>query len=107
MLRTGLAISILQENNLSGTDLVRAQIPPEELGRLTIERECMRRSIWLIYTLDLMSYLYLDNIVMRPELDLSIRLPMDETSFELAVLASSAEPGAILHYLRVHFLMHC
>lgn len=43
-----------------------------------------------------MAYLYLDVLSPRFRVDLSIRLPMDETRFELADLAATTEPGTRL-----------
>ncbi|OSD03104.1 hypothetical protein PYCCODRAFT_1410100 [Trametes coccinea BRFM310] len=57
-----------------------------------IERECTRRCFWLIQTLAWISYIYTRKPILPRMFELAdlVRLPIDETTFELAVLSSSA-----------------
>jgi hypothetical protein len=92
--RAGLALEIAR-------NLLQGRAPPGSAGAgalaHAVERECLRRSMWLTYTLGIMGYLYLeraDAAQRRRCIDLTMRLPLDETRFELAELASSTPPGA-------------
>jgi hypothetical protein len=71
---------------------------PEPGHEAAVERECVRRAMWLVYTLALTGYLVLgrrDAHQRRKCIDLTMRLPLDETRFELAELAmaGSTTPG--------------
>lgn len=57
----------------------------------SIERECMLRCYWVIYFVDLLSTACTRLPSLFPSLDIRIRLPVDETSFEMGV--QSAMPG--------------
>ncbi|KAL4063107.1 fungal-specific transcription factor domain-containing protein [Scleroderma citrinum] len=58
--------------------------PSPEFINAAIDRECARRVFWLIFISDsVASVLYKRNIL-ATESQLSLRLPMDETSFELS-----------------------
>jgi hypothetical protein len=62
----------------------------------SIQRECARRIMWLIYVVDLMSSVYFKGTPSSNHKPPSC-LPVDETTFELAV--HSALPGEILRSL--------
>jgi hypothetical protein len=66
-------------------------LPSPEFIHTSIERECVRRMFWLIHFEDLMSFIYLKIPVPPKDNELLLRLPVDETSFELAV--HSTLPG--------------
>ncbi|KAI8996568.1 hypothetical protein BD414DRAFT_455429 [Trametes punicea] len=57
-----------------------------------IDRECTRRCFWLIQTMGWISNIYTRKPILprMTELADQVRLPIDETTFELAVLSSSA-----------------
>lgn len=65
---------------------------PEALNRL-IERECTRRCFWLIQAMEWINtiYTYKPIRVRSFELIPHVRLPIDETNFELAVDKASGE----------------
>jgi hypothetical protein len=65
--------------------------PSPEFIEASIERECVRRIFWLIRLVDLMSAIYFKRPVPNKDRELTLRLPVDETSFELAV--HSTHPG--------------
>lgn len=65
--------------------------PSPEFINAAIDRECARRVFWLIFISDCVaSVLYRRNIL-ATESQLSLRLPMDETCFELS--PHTALPG--------------
>jgi hypothetical protein len=61
---------------------------------MAIERECVRRTFWLIHLVDLLSSIFLKTSLLPNETELMLRLPADETSFELAV--HSTLPGTFI-----------
>jgi Fungal specific transcription factor domain len=61
-------------------------VPSPEFIQASIERECVRRIFWLIHLVDLVFCIYLKRpIPPKDPSELQLRLPVDETSFELAV----------------------
>jgi hypothetical protein len=57
-----------------------------------LDRECARRIFWLIHFIDLMSNIYFKRSMPLKDNEL-LRMPMDETSFELAL--HSTLPGIL------------
>ena len=66
-------------------------VPSPEFIHASIERECVRRIFWLIHFMDLTSAIYFKTALPAKDNELMLRLPVDETSFELAV--HSTLPG--------------
>jgi hypothetical protein len=83
--RIGLALQM-------GARLMQEPPPPPtapDAGVRTLERECVRRAMWLCYVLGLTGYLVLgrrESQLRRHDVDTRMRLPLDETRFELAEL---------------------
>ena len=67
-------------------------VPSPEFISLSLEREAIRRIFWYIYLLDLMASIYFKKPMTFTDAELVLRLPVDETSFELGV--HSTLPGA-------------
>jgi hypothetical protein len=78
-------------------------------GPATLERECLRRAVWLCYVLALTGYLVLgreESQLRRTGIDTRMRLPLDETRFELAegtaldmIAAGARAPSAAERWL--------
>jgi len=66
-------------------------VPSQEFVQRAIEREAIRRIFWLIHFLDVMASIYFKKPVTFADVELRLRLPVDETSFELGV--HSTLPG--------------
>ncbi|KAI6044313.1 fungal-specific transcription factor domain-containing protein [Pisolithus marmoratus] len=65
--------------------IVLTPVPSTESINASIERECARRVFWLIYISDCVSSVLFKRNILATESQLSLlRLPMDETSFELS-----------------------
>lgn len=58
--------------------------PSAEFINASIERECARRVFWLIYISDCVASVLYKRNILATESQLSLRLPMDETCFELS-----------------------
>ena len=74
-----------------------------------IERECTRRCFWLIQCMSWISGIYIYK-PMRPrslELTKKIRLPIDETTFDLAAHWSSASESRLRLLRRAPLLTWC
>jgi hypothetical protein len=65
--------------------------PPPQFIQSYIERECARRVFWLTHLMDVKSSIYFGTFLPPKENELLLRLPVDETSFELAL--HSTLPG--------------
>ncbi|KAK7012277.1 hypothetical protein R3P38DRAFT_3020492 [Favolaschia claudopus] len=65
--------------------------PDAEFIQNSIEAECVRRIFWMVHISDLRSGLYHRKFISLSDAQLRLRLPVDETSFELAVHSSSPE----------------
>lgn len=61
-----------------------------------MEREAIRRIFWYIHLLDLKASIYFKKPITFTEAELRLRLPVDETSFELGV--HSTLPGKSSDY---------
>ena len=69
-------------------------VPSEEFVLASLEREAVRRIFWLIHLLDVIASIYFKKPVTFTESELRLRLPVDETSFEMGV--HSTLPGGCL-----------
>ncbi|OBZ73774.1 hypothetical protein A0H81_06057 [Grifola frondosa] len=89
-----LALQVLEESlevHKPDTPLLSATNTPDSLNTF-IQRECTRRCFWLIQTLAWITRIYTLKPVRPRSIELAelVRLPIDETTFELAVLSNSA-----------------
>jgi hypothetical protein len=66
-------------------------MPSPDFIHQSIQREAVRRIFWLIHLLDVMASIYFKKPTTFTSSDLRLRLPVDETSFELGV--HSTLPG--------------
>ncbi|CAA7267424.1 unnamed protein product [Cyclocybe aegerita] len=66
-------------------------VPSQEFVQRSIEREAIRRIFWLIHLLDVMASIYFKKPVTFTDSELRLRLPVDETSFELGVHSTLPE----------------
>ncbi|KAF8963423.1 fungal-specific transcription factor domain-containing protein [Flammula alnicola] len=66
-------------------------VPSQEFVQQSIEREAIRRIFWLIHLLDVMSSIYFKKPTTFSDSELRLRLPVDETSFELGVHSTLPE----------------
>ncbi|KJA23614.1 hypothetical protein HYPSUDRAFT_66286 [Hypholoma sublateritium FD-334 SS-4] len=66
-------------------------VPSQEFVQRSIEREAVRRIFWLIHLLDVMASIYFKKPVTFADNELRLRLPVDETSFELGVHSTLPE----------------
>ncbi|KAK2463681.1 hypothetical protein APHAL10511_004432 [Amanita phalloides] len=66
-------------------------VPSAELIQSSLERESVRRVFWLIHMLDVMISIYFKRPLLTTDNELRLRLPADETSFELAVHSTLPE----------------
>ncbi|KAF9485498.1 hypothetical protein BDN70DRAFT_847808 [Pholiota conissans] len=66
-------------------------VPSQEFVQRAIEREAVRRIFWFIHLLDVMASIYFKKPVTFADNELRLRLPVDETSFELGVHSTLPE----------------
>lgn len=66
-------------------------VPSQEFVLASLEREAIRRIFWLIHLLDVIASIYFKKPVTFTDSELRLRLPVDETSFEMGV--HSTLPG--------------
>lgn len=89
---TDIALEVLESLGVHKPDNpVFTPVPSPEFIHSSIERECVRRIFWLIHFVDLTSSIYFKTSLLPKEDELMLRLPADETSFELS--AHSTVPG--------------
>lgn len=90
-----IALQLLEE----GLDVHKPDSPntaqaatSETLNRL-IDRECTRRCFWLVQAMEWINTIYTYKPIRESSLKLipHVRLPIDETNFELAVNKASGE----------------
>ncbi|TFY61258.1 hypothetical protein EVG20_g7129 [Dentipellis fragilis] len=88
-----LALKILEEDLHvhEQNNPVLTPVPTPDLIFTAIDRECTRRAFWLIRFLSITSNMYYDWPMPQKAVDLTVRLPVDETSFELAVHSTLSE----------------
>jgi hypothetical protein len=89
-----LALQIVESLNVYQPDYpTLTPIPSPEFIQASIEREALRRIFWLIHLMDVMAFIFFKKpIVGLREQGLRLRLPADETTFELGV---STLPGML------------
>lgn len=68
-------------------------VPSPEFIHASTEREAIRRIFWLIHTLDVMASVFFKKPITFTDNELRLRLPVDETSFEMGV--HSTLPGEL------------
>ncbi|KAF8909396.1 fungal-specific transcription factor domain-containing protein [Gymnopilus junonius] len=66
-------------------------VPSQEFVQAAIEREAIRRIFWLIHLLDVLASIYFKKPTTFADVELRLRLPVDETSFELGVHSTLPE----------------
>ncbi|KAJ7043487.1 fungal-specific transcription factor domain-containing protein [Mycena alexandri] len=87
-----LALQIVQALGVYTSEHpVNTPVPTAEFTHAAIERECVRRIFWVIHIMDLQVSMYTQRPVSLSDAQLRLRLPVDETSFELAVLSTLPE----------------
>jgi hypothetical protein len=92
-----LAFGIVEKLGIFDYDnTVLTPHPSPEFINTCIERECARRVFWLIFISDCLGSVLYRRPLQASELQLSLRLPVDETSFELS--PHTAIPGIYLGY---------
>ncbi|KAF8845139.1 hypothetical protein BDN67DRAFT_993825 [Paxillus ammoniavirescens] len=80
-----LAFGIVEKLGIFDYDnTVLTPHPSPELINTCIERECARRVFWLIFISDCLGSVLYRRPLQASESQLSLRLPVDETSFELS-----------------------
>ncbi|KAI0057246.1 hypothetical protein BV25DRAFT_1920344 [Artomyces pyxidatus] len=82
-----LALSILEEDVHVHTlsTPIPTPMPTPDFAFDAIDRECARRAFWFIHFMSLTTFTYYNVPVPTKPLDLTLRLPVDETSFEFGV----------------------
>ena len=87
-------------------------VPSPEFISASLEREAIRRIFWYIHLIDVKASIYFKKPITFTAAELRLRLPVDETSFELGV--HSTLPGAspplftlIPFFLVLSFSLHC
>ncbi|KAI6149823.1 fungal-specific transcription factor domain-containing protein [Pisolithus tinctorius] len=79
------ALSIVTRLGIFDRDhTVLTPLPSTDFINASIERECARRVFWLIYISDCVASVLYKRNILATESQLSLRLPMDETCFELS-----------------------
>ncbi|GLB41808.1 putative fungal specific transcription factor [Lyophyllum shimeji] len=78
-------------------------VPSPEFIQASIEREAVRRIFWLIHFMDIWAFIYYK----RPteplrEYGMRLRLPSDETSFELGVHSTLPEFGHLIRVVTIY-----
>ncbi|KAJ6581375.1 fungal-specific transcription factor domain-containing protein [Mycena capillaripes] len=87
-----LALQIVQALGVHNSEHpVVTPVPTADFIHTSIERECVRRIFWIIHIMDLQTSIYTQRPVSLSDAQLRLRLPMDETSFELTVHSTSPE----------------
>ncbi|KAJ6591681.1 fungal-specific transcription factor domain-containing protein [Mycena vulgaris] len=85
-------LQIIQALGLHNSEhSVITPVPSADFIHASIERESVRRIFWLIHILDLHLSVYTQRLVTLSDNQLRLRLPVDETSFELAVHSTLPE----------------
>jgi len=89
-----LALKILEEDlrvHESNTPIL-TPVPAPDFVFTAIDRECARRAFWVMRILYLTAYSWFYVPLPPKPMNVTLRLPVDETSFELMV--HSTLPGA-------------
>ncbi|KAF8817557.1 hypothetical protein BYT27DRAFT_7237433 [Phlegmacium glaucopus] len=66
-------------------------VPSQEFVLVSLEREAIRRIFWLIHLLDVIASIYFKKPITFTDSELRLRLPVDETSFEMGVHSTLPE----------------
>ena len=86
-------MKILSDLEVYKTDTpMFTSVPSLEIRQKSIERECMRRTVWYMHLIELLGSIFVHRPVSFKFQEDSFRLPCDETTFELAPHMSV--PGA-------------
>lgn len=89
---TDLALQILENLGVHEPDHpTLTPMPSADFIHQSFKREAVRRIFWLIHLLDVMASIYFKKPATFSSSELRLRLPVDETSFELGV--HSTLPG--------------
>ncbi|KAJ6493679.1 fungal-specific transcription factor domain-containing protein [Mycena vitilis] len=86
-----LALQIVQALGLHASEQPIITAPTADFIHASIDRECVRRIFWVIHIMDLQASIYTQSPVSLSDAELRLRLPVDETSFELAVHSTIPE----------------
>ena len=79
-------------------------VPSPEFISASLEREAIRRIFWYIHLIDVKASIYFKKPITFTAAELRLRLPVDETSFELGV--HSTLPGMFRTSFVSFFLSH-
>ncbi|KAG8220933.1 hypothetical protein J3R82DRAFT_2437 [Butyriboletus roseoflavus] len=87
-----LALEIVTKIGIFDSDsTVLTPHPTPELIDACIERECARRVFWLIYISDCFGWMLYRRVRLATDSQMNLRLPIDETSFEISPLTAIPE----------------
>ena len=95
-----MALRILNDLDVYQKDNpVMVPFPGIEQKHAAVERECLRRTYWLIHLIGLLSPVFVKGRIFMQRQEPKLRLPCDETNFELSTYAAlSGEYTSIFHY---------
>lgn len=97
-----LALEIVTKIGIFDSDsTVLTPHPSPELIDACIERECARRVFWLIFISDCFGWMLYRRARLATDSQLNLRLPIDETSFEVSPL--TAIPGKLAFFIPLRF----
>jgi hypothetical protein len=87
-----MALEIVESLNVYQLDYpTLTPVPSPEFIQASIEREALRRIFWLIHLMDVLAHIFFKKPMFKlQDQGLRLRLPADETTFELGV---STLPG--------------
>lgn len=90
--QTDLALEVVESLNVYQLDYpTLTPVPSPEFIQASIEREALRRIFWLVHLMDVLGHIFFKKPMSKlREQGLRLRLPADETTFELGV---STLPG--------------
>ena len=78
-------MKILTDLDVHKTDNpILTSVPSVDLRQKSIERECMRRTVWFVHLIELLGSIFVHRPMSLKPQELLLRLPCDETSFEIA-----------------------
>ena len=102
--QTDLALEIVESLNVYQLDYpTLTPVPSPEFIQASIEREALRRIFWLIHLLDVLAHVFFKKPILKlREQGLRLRLPADETTFELGV---STLPGKSPSFVDLTYYM--
>lgn len=98
--QTDLALTIVDSLGvLNPEHPTLTPVPSQEFISASLEREAVRRIFWYIHFVDVKAAIYFKKPITFTPAELRLRLPVDETSFELGV--HSTLPG--MSFIGPHF----